>query len=532
MSVVVLFSLSLVNYQQEALEDVLYTKAKTISQLIVTVTSDAIVENDYGVIVENNQKVILDNTEIVYLIISSKRLNDSKIVNKTPLSVESMNKNYDSSLEGHIFSSKNDWKIIDKLPMSLENINSDKERSAILKSSLVDKEVFHFSYPILFSGVKWGWVSVGLSLKKYNQQMRTIYLNSLYLLIAIFFASMLFSFVLVRWLLRPILSLNRAAKQVADGDLSVKVSIDSKDEVQQLADSFNHMVLTIKESNEKLKNSNVELELRVANRTKELKELNEKLDQRVKEEVQKRTEQEQILIQQSRSAAMGEMIGNIAHQWRQPLNALSLLLQNVENAYEMDMIDEKYIHRTVEKGIRLTTSMSNTIDDFRNFFKPNKVSEIFSISSSLNSIMDIMNSSLKNSMIKIEEDIDDTVCMKGFPSEFSQVVLNILNNAKDVLIEREIKEKKIFIRIFRDGVNACIEIEDNAGGVPDEVLDKLFDPYFTTKEEGKGTGIGLYMSKTIIENNMHGTLSVKNTKYGASFIIKMKLEACQRIKNE
>ena len=364
--VVSLFSLSSVNYQQTALEEVLYTKARTISQFIVAVTSDAIIVDDYGFIVENNQKMIADSKEIAYLTISSQ-----------------------DTTKAHVFNSKNSWKILDKLPLMLENMNDHSEHSAVLTSSLLDEKVFHFSYPVMYLGVQLGWVGVGLSLEQYDKQMKLIYLNSIYLLIATFIASVIFSYILTQWLLQPILSLSTAAKQVADGDLDVKVSLNSKDELEQLADSFNHMVTTIKESNAKLKDSNEELELRVTNRTKELNKLNEELDQRVKDEVLKRSEQEQILIQQSRFAAMGEMIGNIAHQWRQPLNALSLLLQNVENAYQMDMLDEKYVHRTVEKGNRLTTSMSRTIDDFRNFFKPNKESEVFSISSSLGSTMDI-----------------------------------------------------------------------------------------------------------------------------------------------
>ena len=137
-----------------------------------------------------------------------------------------------------------------------------------------------------------------------------------------------------------------------------------------------------------------------------------------------------------------------------------------------------------------------------------------------------MRSSLEYNMITIEEEIDDTVCIKGFASEFTQVILNLLNNAKDILIERNPKEKKLYIRIFKDELNSYIEVEDNAGGISPNILDKIFDPYFTTKEEGKGTGIGLYMSKTIVENSMQGSLVVKNTKEGAIFIIKIKSENC------
>ena len=240
--------------------------------------------------------------------------------------------------------------------------------------------------------------------------------------------------------------------------------------------------------------------------------------------------QHALIIQQSRLASMGEMISNIAHQWRQPLNALGLLLQNIENAYEMDILDKEYITHTINKGNRLTNSMSQTIDDFRNFFKPNKESEVFSISSSINSTMNILESSLNNNLITLNTDIDDSICIKGFSGEFSQVILNILNNSKDALIEFIPDNRQLFIRVFKDDENAYLEIADNAGGIPEKILEKIFDPYFTTKEEGKGTGIGLYMSKTIIEKNMNGSISVENKKDGALFRIVLNSTSCKEEK--
>ena len=254
--------------------------------------------------------------------------------------------------------------------------------------------------------------------------------------------------------------------------------------------------------------------------------LNQQLDQKVKDEVLKRADQEQILIQQSRFAAMGEMIGNIAHQWRQPLNALGLLMQNVEYAYENDTLNDAYIKRIVKKGNTLTQSMSQTIDDFRNFFKPNKELEIFSLAKAYSSTIEMVGSSIASNAIVIKEEIDKSVCINGFQSEFSQVLLNILNNAKDALIEHKVNDRVIYISIYKDSKFAYFTISDNAGGIKDDIIEKIFDPYFTTKEEGKGTGIGLYMSKTIIENNMHGLLSVKNNKEGVSFKIKIKIAPC------
>ncbi len=348
-------------------------------------------------------------------------------------------------------------------------------------------------------------------------------------IIALVGLSIIFSFrfrvVLKDSILEPIAHLNsRTHEIVKTGDLKENVKVYNSDEIGELAENFNYMMNTIRLSKEKLQTNNEELETRVNERTNDLNELNRDLDRKVQEETHKRAQQEQILIQQSRFAAMGEMIGNIAHQWRQPLNALGLLLQNIENAYEMDMLDEAYIKRSVEKGNRLTNSMSQTIDDFRNFFKPDKEHTVFSIASSIKNTLEMLGSSLRNNMININEEIDESICVKGIPSELSQVVLNVLNNAKDALLDNRSDGRQINIKVFKDESSAYLEIEDNAGGIPKEILDKIFDPYFTTKDEGKGTGIGLYMSKTIVESNMKGSMGVQNSEDGAKFIIKIKLE--------
>ncbi|MBL4730973.1 MAG: HAMP domain-containing protein [Sulfurimonas sp.] len=501
--IMLLFAYYSIKNKEAALIDVINSKAKTIAKSIALVSSDAMVIEDYSFLVQHNEKVVMDNQEIEYIMISKKQ-STMNIINK-----------------------RKGWSVEDTLPSALVPMQLKTETAHILKSPYSEnKNNYHFTYPIIFSSIEWGWIAIGFSLEKYYAQMRDEYLNELLLLFSTLVLSLVFAFSLTKWLVGPIILLQNAAKQVSGGDFSAKVKITSKDEIGELAHSFNAMVETIKVSDEKLRNSNIELEKRVTLRTQELHELNVSLDKRVKDEVHKRTEQEQILIQQSRFAAMGEMIGNIAHQWRQPLNALGLLLQNIENAYEMNILDDAYISRTLEKGNRLTSTMSQTIDDFRNFFKQNKEAKVFSILSSIEDSLEMIQFSFSSNMIKITHKVDEKLCIKGFASEFSQVLLNILNNAKDALVEKEIKNKKILISAIKNNKEISITIEDNAGGIPIEILDKVFDPYFTTKEEGKGTGIGLYMSKTIIENNMSGKLSVINTDEGAKFTITMKVEVC------
>jgi len=249
----------------------------------------------------------------------------------------------------------------------------------------------------------------------------------------------------------------------------------------------------------------------------QLKSLNETLEQRVEAEVQKNLEQERILVHQSRLAAMGEMIGNIAHQWRQPLNALGLLLNNIKDADEFGELDSAYISDSVGKGRQLINKMSTTIDDFRNFFKPNKEKTAFSLKLAVQETLEILSASLKNNNISVHLEGEMDVVAYGFPNEFFQVMLNILNNAKDALLANNVRRGEIHIVVSQRGDSAEVAIRDNAGGIPAHILPKVFDPYFTTRE--KGTGIGLYMSKMIIENNMGGRLDARNCDGGAEFLI-------------
>jgi signal transduction histidine kinase len=248
----------------------------------------------------------------------------------------------------------------------------------------------------------------------------------------------------------------------------------------------------------------------VEKRTEDLKtEINE-LQRKLKEEYTKNTKKDQMMIRQSRLAAMGEMISNIAHQWRQPLDALALTIQDIEDSYRHNEIDDTYIADTVEKSMELIQHMSVTIDDFRNFYKTNKDIVEFSLKRSIDEAMKIISASLKNSSIDVQIECIQDVVVHGYPNEFSQVILNILSNSKDALIDNRPTDRQIKISIESVNGKGRIVIIDNGGGIPPNVIENVFDPYFTTKEQGRGTGIGLYMSKTIIESNMGGKIDIAN----------------------
>lgn len=237
--------------------------------------------------------------------------------------------------------------------------------------------------------------------------------------------------------------------------------------------------------------------------------------------MEKQKEQEQILIHQSRMAAMGEMIGNIAHQWRQPISTISLLIQDINDAYDYGDLNKEYLNDFSAKTLKQIRFMSETIDDFRDYLRPDKTVKPFSLIESVNNSIKIMEATFKNNDVKVIFDHGKDIIVPGYKNEFSQVLLNIFKNVKDEIELREIKDGKLMISLSEKGEKAVLVIEDNAGGIPEDIIDRIFDPYFSTKEEFGGTGIGLHMSKNIIETNMRGSIRVENTGKGARFIIEL-----------
>jgi len=218
---------------------------------------------------------------------------------------------------------------------------------------------------------------------------------------------------------------------------------------------------------------------------------------------------QQLLIQKSKMASMGEMIGNIAHQWRQPLSQLSGLFFDIESAYDFKELDKKYLTNSIDEANDLVEYMSKTIEDFREFFNPNAKKEIFNLYAMLNHVLNIIHSTLKYNQIKLTLDVDNSLHVEGLSNEFSQVILNLISNSKEIAVQRNIAnpEIKIFTELHDNIIS--LHVEDNCGGIDEKIIDKIFEPYFTTKFN-YGTGIGLYMSKIIIENKMHGHIDANN----------------------
>lgn len=264
-----------------------------------------------------------------------------------------------------------------------------------------------------------------------------------------------------------------------------------------------------------------EAEQALVDKTQMLAEMNNNLEQLVNKAVNDLRQKDLMLIQQSRLATMGEMINNIAHQWRQPLNNIGLIVQNLQEDFETGQLTQEVMATDAKLAMETILYMSRTIDDFRNFFRQDKHKQDFILSELLNRTLEFISIGFKNRNITIDIETLDEVTAHGYPNEFMQAMLNILNNAKDVLVDRKVVAPCVRIKVFKENERAVMTIGDNAGGIPQEIFPRIFDPYFSTKETGKGTGIGLYMSKVIIEQNMGGSLTACNVNSGAEFRIEV-----------
>ncbi|XPV52350.1 MAG: sensor histidine kinase [Halarcobacter ebronensis] len=244
-----------------------------------------------------------------------------------------------------------------------------------------------------------------------------------------------------------------------------------------------------------------------------------------KDSLNKIIKKDKQLLEQMKLAQMGEMIGNIAHQWRQPLSTISTAASGLKMKHEFDMLEKDDIPEFTDTIVTNTKYLSETIDTFRDFIKEEKETKEIVIQERIDETLKIVRASLENSHIKLINKIDyeNPIKVELVAEELAQVLINILNNAKDVILQRKIEDGTITVNLIKTNKNFKITIEDNAKGIEKDVLPKIFDPYFTTKHQFHGTGLGLYMSKIIVEKHLFGQLEVENTKEGAKFTITIPL---------
>jgi PAS domain S-box-containing protein len=297
-------------------------------------------------------------------------------------------------------------------------------------------------------------------------------------------------------------------------------------------------VTELKRAEDALRQLNEELERRVAQRTGELEETQVELeaqnaelqeayqDQEVQSAeririLEELRQKEQLLMQQSRMAAMGEMLMNISHQWRQPLNVLGMEVQELGLTYRYGGFNQEMLDGNIRKAMEIIQHLSRTISYFQNFLAPDKVKAQFSVDEVIRKTIALMVDHFQDQGIQIQVSSLDDPQINGYPGAYGQAVMNLLTNAKDAFLERGVTGAVITVHSWVEKGRAVSTITDNAGGIREEILDRIFDAYFTTKELGKGTGVGLFLAKTIIEKNMGGRLQVRNVGAGAEFRIEV-----------
>lgn len=245
------------------------------------------------------------------------------------------------------------------------------------------------------------------------------------------------------------------------------------------------------------------------------------LEDKVRAEAARNREFDHILVEQSRQAAMGEMMGHIAHQWRQPLTVISLLVQDISECHTYGNFTKEYLEITVRKIVQIIQQMSLSIDEYRHFLRPDKSKTQFFIDEIVENTLSFLEASLRHYNISVEVDLEAGLSVKGHPNEYSQVLLNIISNAKDLFIENKTASPRISIKGFRERKRIVVTITDNAGGIPDAAMERIFIPEFGAGNALFAKGIGLYTSRIIVRNNFMGNLSARNAEHGAEFRIEV-----------
>jgi len=316
-----------------------------------------------------------------------------------------------------------------------------------------------------------------------------------------------------RELLLPLFRGDHIVAIIGMGNKPLEYTSEDVDAVSFLAD-LAWEITERKRAEEALRES----EARVRRKKDLLEELNRTLEERVREEVMKNREKDVMLIQQNRQAALGEILDHIAHQWKQPLNSIALITYMLKDNYSLSTEE---VNETADKILGQVEHMSQTLIVFRNFYRPDKGKSLFLIKESIDLAISIIKPALQFEYINVEVEADQELVALGYPKEFTQVLLNLLSNARDAFREKKVEKPRLNIKGIAEGNMAVVTVTDNAGGICEENIASIFDMNFTTKESSGGTGIGLYMAKNIIERHMGGELKAENISDGAQFSIRL-----------
>ena len=345
----------------------------------------------------------------------------------------------------------------------------------------------------------------------------------------IFLLTVVISLLPARKVAKPLEMVTDVTHSIGEGKLDTRVPILSRDEVGFLAETINKMADNLERTmttrdilQEEIERRKI-TESRLEKSNQELEGYRKHLEQRVREELERHRSQEEMLVQQSKMAAMGEILGTIAHQWRQPLNGIAMEAQLIQDVLEYEAGDKNRLLDIQKKILNLTFFMNKTMEDFRNFFKPSRIESPFQPCEVNNEVHSLIESRFKQNQIKFRIHDHTHFTVSGYPNEYKQVILILFNNAIDAIAEKGITEGQIQVFVENDETTGTIRILDNGGGIPDHLLpERLFEPFISTKGD-EGTGIGLHICKTIIESHMGGRITVRNAEGGAEFTITLPL---------
>ena len=374
-----------------------------------------------------------------------------------------------------------------------------KKNEALIKEHLLEKpsDVLRYideneEYILAFSEISNGWV-LGISQpsKEVFSHTRGLVLMLTLLTVACILVAIVFGIILAKRLAKPILSASDELKLIEMGDYTHNIPKEFLERDDEVGD-FHNAILAIQSE--------------------------------LKHEAELNREKDVFMIYQSKQAKIGEMVGNISHQWKQPLNTINLILTNLYDDYKYQELDEKQFEKTINTLRKIVDNMVATIKDFTDFLKPSKENTNFDLAESINMALDLMEVSLKYNQISMKVDIASGIKIRGFQNEFSHVLFNVINNARDGIMESQVEDKYISIRAFTKDKEVVIEITNTGKQIPDEILEKLFHPYFTTKEDNDGTGVGLYISRIIVEQRMNGKIQLENVADGVCCRIVLKIE--------
>ena len=389
-------------------------------------------------------------------------------------------------------------------------LNDRQKESEILYNN----DVYTTLKPFLLMDVPLAYLVLEGNIEKYKEDMQDAKIKIIQASLGGFWIILLLSYLIAGSISKPMEGLV-SKLHAADDAKILDLGFFAQTE-------FNYLSRVIETKHNTLQDLNVDLGLQVLKQTNALQMLNESLEDKIEQAVKENTQKDKQMLQQSRLAQMGEMLSMIAHQWRQPLAAISSTSSAIELKAVLGQTEESELIESAQNISTYSQHLSSTIDDFRDFFKDNKTEVETTFDEIIDSVLNIVKISLENKGIMVELNLKHHDPIKTFPNKIKQVILNLIKNAEDILMEKNVKYAKIVIRTYKNGTEDILCVSDNGGGISKEVMPSIFDPYFTTKSKKDGTGLGLYMSKTIIEEHCKGQLNVQNIESGVEFMIALK----------